>query len=249
MTRRIHRTVKTAGRPSGATAVEAANFLRSVADPRHAALLQRYFKTGPGEYGAGDRFLGIRLPAIRRTVTRFVSLSHSQLARLLRSRWHEERMLALLIMVRRYRRGDAEERDHIFDLYLQNLERVNNWDLVDLSAPNIIGAHLSGGDSTLIVELARSESVWKRRMAVLSTFHDIQSGKFKTALRLAAMLLGDEHDLMHKATGWMLREIGKRDREVEERFLRKYVKRMPRTMLRYAIERFPDSLRRSYLNA
>lgn len=166
---------------------------------------------------------------------------------MLESPWHEERLLALLILVGQYQRGDRRHRAAIYRTYLRKRRRINNWDLVDCSAEHIVGAHLRGADRRILKRLAKSSSVWDRRIAILATFHYIKAGEFKTTLAIARMLLNDPHDLIHKAVGWMLREIGKRDQQVEEEFLRVHAARMPRTMLRYAIERFPEKLRRRHL--
>jgi 3-methyladenine DNA glycosylase AlkD len=211
---------------------------------------ESFFKTGPGEYGEGDRFLGTAVPDLRKLSIKYEALSRTDVAALLRSRWHEERLLALLILVRQYARGTDADRRAIHKLYLANTKYINNWDLVDLSASSIVGAHLDDGhDRALLHKLALSPSVWERRIAIIATFHYIKDGHYEDALTVAELLLRDDHDLIHKAVGWMLREIGKRNQAVEERFLKKHAARMPRTMLRYAIERFPEPLRRQYLNA
>ena len=168
-------------------------------------------------------------------------------AQLLRSPWHEARLFALLLLVDAYRRGTADARDAIYRLYLDHTAYVDNWDLVDTSAPYIVGAHLEAGDRRVLERLARSASLWERRIAMLATQHFIRGGEFGTALRIAEMLVDDGHDLIHKAVGWMLREVGNRDRAAEEAFLRRHHRTMPRTMLRYAIEKFPPELRQSYL--
>ena len=221
--------------------------LRVLGDRDRARHSLRFFRTGPGEYGEGDRFLGLTVPQVRAVARECKACPLDVLDRLLQSPWHEARLLALVILVNRHRGGDAALREEIHRLYLRNTDRVNNWDLVDVSAPDLVGAHLRGGDRSLLERLAKSRSLWRRRIAILATFDFIRHDDVDDALRIAAMLLGDEHDLIHKATGWMLREVGKRDRAAEERFLRKYASRMPRTMLRYAIERFPERLRRQYL--
>jgi 3-methyladenine DNA glycosylase AlkD len=227
----IHRRVKTLGCPSG------------------AAALRRFFKTGAGQYGAGDRFLGIRVPMLRKLAREYREVSLRNVAALLKSPWHEERLLALLILVRQYARGDAARRDAIYRLYMSNTFRINNWDLVDCSAEHIVGAHLRDGDRSGLHRLAKSSLLWERRIAIMATFHYIKRRQFDTTLNVARLLLDDPHDLIHKAVGWMLREVGRRDRAVEEEFLRRYVGRMPRTMLRYATERFLQALRRRYLAA
>jgi 3-methyladenine DNA glycosylase AlkD len=221
--------------------------VRELADPEHARVLQGYFKTGPGEYAEGDVFAGIRIPALRKLAREQADLPLEEAAELLRSPVHEERLLALLILVRAYQRGTAERRREIHDLYLANTRFINNWDLVDSSAEQIVGAQLWEGDRSLLERLARSDSVWERRIAIIATSHFIRRGDFGDTLRVAEMLLGDRHDLIHKAVGWMLREVGKRDQPAEEAFLRAHHRTMPRTMLRYAIEKFPEPLRQAYL--
>jgi 3-methyladenine DNA glycosylase AlkD len=217
--------------------------MRAVADPARAEVNRRFFKTGPGQYGEGDLFLGVTVPDTRKLVREFAAMPIAEAEELLRSPVHEERLLALLILVRKYQRGDAAERKEIFQLYLRNTARVNNWDLVDLSAEHIVGGQLFGRSTALLDRLAKSRSLWERRIAMLATFHFIRRGEFEPTLRIAKRLLGDEHDLIHKAVGWMLREVGNRDLETEERFLRQHAATMPRTMLRYAIEKFPEAKR------
>lgn len=220
--------------------------LQNASNERDATFLQRFFKTGVGEYGEGDLFRGIRVPALRKLVRKHESASLTTLSTLLKCKHHEDRMLALLILVRQYQGGDAGLKQKIFELYLKNTRYINNWDLVDLSAGQIIGAHL-GTDRSLLYRLSNSSSLWERRISVLATFHLIKKGEFADTLELAENLLDDREDLMHKAVGWMLREIGNRNPAVERRFLAKNYKRMPRTMLRYAIEKFPEPERLSYL--
>jgi 3-methyladenine DNA glycosylase AlkD len=221
--------------------------VRSLADRRHASRLSRFFKTGPGEYAAGDRFLGIRVPELRRLSRAHRDATLPTITALLTSRWHEERLLALFLLVGRYTRGTPTERARIFELYLRHTRHINNWDLVDSSAGHILGAHLEGRSRTTLTRLARSPVLWERRMAILATSHDIGRGEYAETLRIARLLLHDPHDLIHKAVGWMLREVGNRDRRIAEEFLRQHGAEMPRTMLRYAIERFPARLRRQYL--
>lgn len=223
--------------------------LRAMSTPGRAKGVATFFKTGPGEYGEGDRFLGVTVPDIRRLSRTLDGVSDTTLMTLLRSRWHEARLLALVTLVRHYERGDERRRRVIYRLYLANRARIDNWDLVDASSAYIIGPHLVGRDPAVLHRLARSRRVWDRRIAVLATFHFIKLGRPGETLRLAGRLLDDPHDLMHKAVGWMLREIGKRDRAALEAFLRKHAHRMPRTMLRYAIERLPEPRRRRYLRA
>ena len=222
--------------------------LRKLARPDRAKSNAWFFKTGPGEYGAGDRFLGLTVPQLRTIAREYRDMPLKYVVTLLRSPWHEERLLALLIMVGQYARAGKATRQAIHQLYLGNTRSINNWDLVDSSAAQIVGAHLEPRDRRVLRRLARSESLWERRIAMIATYHYIRQRDFKDALTIAGLLRRDEHDLIHKAVGWMLREIGKRDRGAEERFLRKHARTMPRTMLRYAIEKFPQPLRRRYLS-
>ena len=222
--------------------------LRAEADPDDAVNLQRFFKTGKGQYGEGDRFLGVRVPVLRRLARDYRDLPAADAIRLLQSKWHEERLLGLLLLVGLYRRGSADDRQMIYDLYLGHTRHINNWDLVDSSAPYVVGPHVGPDGLAVLEPLARSPDVWERRIAILATFHWIKQGEFATALRIAEMLLADDHDLIHKAVGWMLREIGKRDRAVEVAFLDRHYTTMPRTALRYAIEHFPERQRQRYLN-
>lgn len=221
--------------------------LRSHANPDDAKQLQRFFKTGPGEYAEGDCFLGIRVPVLRRIAGVYRDLLLEETLELLHSPFHEERMVALLILVRRMRSGDESQQRSIYDAYLANTAYINNWDLVDTSAEHVVGAWLWKRSRAPLHRLARSRSLWERRIAILATFHFIKQGEFDETLVLAAMLLHDEHDLIHKGVGWMLREVGNRDGEVERGFLRKHARTMPRTMLRYAIEKFPEEERKGWL--
>jgi 3-methyladenine DNA glycosylase AlkD len=225
--------------------------LASLADPEKAKILSRFFKTGPGEYGEGDKFLGIIVPKIRKIAKLHRNASEQDIQELINSPFHEERMTALFIMVEQYKKGDEKRRKAIYRLYFANLPRINNWDLVDLTAPHIVGHWLHGlhgKDDSTLTRLVLSNDLWERRIAVLSTFYCIQKGEAKEALRIAEALVHDKHDLIHKAVGWMLREVGKRCSIDEERaFLDKHAATMPRTMLRYAIERFPDHLKKEYM--
>lgn len=222
--------------------------LGSLADPRKAGVLSGFFKTGKGEYGEGDVFLGIAVPDTRKVAKRHPDLTPAQVRELLRSKVHEHRLAGLLVLVGQFERAGEAGRRRIYRFYLANAKRVNNWDLVDLSADKIVGAYLMERDKSILFTLARSENVWERRIAILSTFHFIKNGRFSETLRIAEMLLDDEHDLIQKAVGWMLREVGKRGGLAEEkRFLEKHCRRMPRTMLRYAIERFSKEERERFL--
>jgi 3-methyladenine DNA glycosylase AlkD len=222
--------------------------LRALGDAQTARFLQGYFQTQPGGYGAGDVFIGVRVPVVRRLARRFCGLPPAALRRLLRSKIHEERLAALLIMVAQFSRGDAGQRAALLRLYLDHTRHINNWDLVDASAPGIVGAAVADtGRDTLLDELARSGSVWERRIAIIATLHLIRRGDVRPALRIAKALLGDEHDLIHKAAGWMLREAEKRQPAALRTFLDRHCRRMPRTMLRYAIERLEPAERQAYL--
>ena len=229
------------------TAKEINKLLRSLADPARAEHSGRYFKTGQGEYGEGDRFLGIRVPDIRAQVKKCEAVSLKNIQVLLASAFHEERLFALLLLVRNFAKGDENEKAAIFNLYLNNTHRINNWDLVDSSASHIVGGYLESRDKQILYKLAKSASIWERRIAVISTFQFIRNNQFDDALKLAKHLLNDEEDLIHKAVGWMLREIGKCDVAVEKAYLQAHYKKMPRTMLRYAIEKFPEQVRKKYL--
>jgi 3-methyladenine DNA glycosylase AlkD len=229
------------------TALQIQKRLRQFATREKAKILQRFFKTGPGEYGEGDHFLGVVVPDIRRVAKEFQSAALDKITTLLASPVHEERLLALLMLVQAYARGDHALKRKIYNLYLKNTKHINNWDLVDLSAPNIIGAYLLDKNRTPLYALARSKNLWKRRIAIMATFQFIKQNDFDDTLGISKILLMDEHDLLHKAVGWMLREVGKRSLPVEDNFLLQHYKKMPRTMLRYAIERFPEGKRRRYL--
>lgn len=221
--------------------------LRSIADPDIAEHSQRFFKTGNGEYGEGDIFLGIRVPKLRELVKKHKQFTLKQGVKLLQSKYHEERLLALLILVSLFQKGDDATQHEIYETYLSNTGQINNWDLVDSSAHKIVGEHLLNRDRRQLYQLAKSNSLWERRIAIISTFTFIDNGDFSDALKISKLLLLDCEDLIHKAVGWVLREIGKKDQEVEEIFLRKHYQNMPRTMLRYSIEKFPEQLRQEYL--
>lgn len=231
-----------------ATARQVRDEFRTLGDATIADHSARFFKTGKGEYGAGDRFLGIRVPETRRFASRYRNLPLRSVGALLKSEYHEERLLAVLILVSKYERGDTAERQRVFDAYLSMRRFVNNWDLVDSSAHKIVGPQLMDRDRTLLRELAASDSLWDRRIAIMSTYHFIREGEFPDTLDIAKRLIDDPEDLIQKAVGWMLREVGNRDRKTEEAFLRKHYRNMPRTMLRYAIEKFPERQRKAYLD-
>jgi 3-methyladenine DNA glycosylase AlkD len=228
-------------------AAAAKRMLRALGDPGIARHSQRFFKTGKGQYGAGDRFLGIRVPELRRQARALEALPLGEVSKLLGSPFHEERLCALLILVRQFGRGTDADRAKIYSRYLALTRHVNNWDLVDSSAPHIVGGYLELRSRQPLYRLARSKSLWERRIAIMATLHFIRLGQFDDTLRLAERLLEDAEDLIHKAAGWMLREVGNRNRGVEERFLRAHYEEMPRTMLRYAIEKLPERRRKAYL--
>jgi 3-methyladenine DNA glycosylase AlkD len=223
--------------------------LKSLADKDIAEHSARYFKTGPGQYGEGDRFLGIRVPVLRKQVPKFRALGTAGVLGLLRSAFHEERLLALLILVDQFRRGSEPEKAAIYDLYLANTARINNWDLVDSSAHLIVGPWLESRSRKPLYLLARSSLLWERRIAMMATAHFIRLDQFDDTFAIADILLNDAHDLIHKVVGWMLREVGNRDHRAEVDFLLPRHVSMPRTMLRYAIEKFPEDGRLAFLRA
>lgn len=222
--------------------------LESISDPKRAKNLQWFFKTGKGEYGEGDIFIGLRVPQIRTVAKKYYKIDLFVVQELLDSAFHEIRFLALVVLNHQYKKK-IHSREEVYALYVKNFHRINNWDLVDVSAKNITGAYLFEKEDRLVVlqKWAKSQHLWTRRIAVLSCFHFIPKNQFSEAIEIAEILVQDPHDLMHKAVGWMLREIGKRDQEIEEKFLKKHYQHMPRTMLRYAIEKFEESKRQKYL--
>jgi 3-methyladenine DNA glycosylase AlkD len=229
------------------TANEISKRLQKIGDKEDAIFLQRFFKTGPGQYGEGDIFLGIRVPAVRKLAREYKELPLKENLSLLQSPYHEIRLFALIFLVNVFAKGNEIIQKNIYDLYLANIRYINNWDLVDISASKIAGAYLFTKSRKPLYQLAKSKSLWERRIAVLSTFYFIKNNQFDDSLKIAEILLKDKEDLIHKATGWMLREIGKRDTKIAEAFLRKHCRTMPRTMLRYAIERLTPLKRRIYL--
>jgi 3-methyladenine DNA glycosylase AlkD len=221
--------------------------LKDLADPVLAEKARRFFKTGKGEYSEGDRFIGIRVPVIRQQVLLFRDTPRADLLRLLHSHWHEERLAALLLLVDKFQRGDKQEQQDSYALYLDNTAHINNWDLVDCSAHPIVGAHLLSRSRRPLYRLARSCSLWERRIAIVATWHFIRRRDLEDTLTIAELLLEDPEDLIHKAVGWMLRELGKRDMELLKDFLTNHYARLPRTTLRYAIEKFPERERQRFL--
>ncbi len=226
---------------------EIVKHLEDLADADIAEHSQHFFKTGKGEYGYGDKFLGVRVPILRKTAKLFQELSVTEIKKLLKSEYHEIRLLSLLILVGQFSKAREGKKRIIYNLYLKHTKYINNWDLVDSSAHYIVGAWLVDRDRSILFELAHSMRLWERRISIISTYYFIKNGDFNDTLRLAKILINDSEDLIHKAVGWMLREIGKRDRKVEEKFLGQYYKQMPRTMLRYSIEKFDNERRLEYL--
>ena len=226
---------------------EVVSHLEELSDPVIAENSQRFFKTAKGEYGYGDIFLGIRVPVIRETVKKYKEINLSEVTKLLKSKYHEVRLFALLVLVYKFKNENVEGQEKIYNLYMKHRKYVNNWDLVDSSAPYIVGAWLCNRDKTILYELALSNRLWERRISILATAFFISQGHFNDTLKISSILLNDNEDLIHKAVGWMLREVGKKNRLVEEKYLRSRYKKMPRTMLRYAIEKFEPERRREYL--
>ena len=231
------------------SALAAVKDLKKLGTPDRAKASAWFFKTGKGQYGWGDKFLGVTVPEQRQVAKKYQELPLAEIKNLLQSEIHECRLTALLILVQKYRKADEAARDRICKFYLSHTKRINNWDLVDLSSHAILGRHLLGRNRAVLYRLARSKNLWERRIAVISTFMFIKAGEYQDALQIGKILLKDEHDLIHKAVGWMLREVGKKSLADEERFLKKYAPQMPRTMLRYAIEKFPEKKRKGYLFA
>jgi 3-methyladenine DNA glycosylase AlkD len=221
--------------------------LRQLGNAKRAALVRRYFKCGPGQYGEGDRFLGVSLPQLRRFAKDARDLPLPEIEALLTSPWHEVRLLAVIVLADRYAKADGPMQRQIFRLYLDRTDRINNWDLVDVSAGAIVGAHLLARSRAPLYRLARSRSLWERRIAIVATQHLIARGHFEDTLRIAVLLFGDREDLIHKAVGWMLREVGKRDEAVLLAFLDRHAGAMPRTTLRYALERLSAARRKRYM--
>lgn len=223
--------------------------IKDLSNPKQAKIYARFFKTGLGEYGEGDQFLGIKVPVLRQVAKKYSDLKLSKIKNLLKSPVHEHRFVALVILTHQFKKGSVDKRKKIFEFYLKNTQGINNWDLVDASCYKIVGEYLIDKPKKrkVLYKLAKSKNLWERRIAIISTMAFIKNSQFEDTLNLSKILLDDEHDLIHKAVGWMLREVGKRDQETEERFLKKHCQTMPRTMLRYAIEKFSKQKRDFYL--
>ncbi|MBT3981523.1 MAG: DNA alkylation repair protein [Bacteriovoracaceae bacterium] len=229
------------------SAAQVKSSLKKLEDKDKALFLSRYFKTAPGEYGHGDKFLGIKVPESRKIARSSRNLSLPEIQKLLDSKYHEQRLVGLFILVLKFDQASDKEQKSIYHFYVKNLNNVNNWDLVDSSAPQIVGRFLLNKDKAILYKWASSKNLWKRRVSILSTLHFIREKKYRDALNIGEVLLDDSEDLIHKGVGWMLREIGNRDIKKEEMFLKKHYQKMPRTMLRYAIEKFPEKKRKDYL--
>ena len=221
--------------------------LKKAANPKKAKHSQRFFKTGKGQYGEGDVFIGLTVPQQRSIAKKYVGLSLPKIQELLKSKIHEYRLVGLIILVEKFKKAEEGEKGNIFNFYLKNTKFINNWDLIDLTAPNIVGNFLLDKKRTLLYDLAESKDLWEKRISILSTFAFIRNNEFEDTLRITKILLKDKHDLIHKACGWMLREVGKRNQKTLEKFLKQHYKTMPRTMLRYSIERFEEGERLRYL--
>ena len=221
--------------------------LHSHINPEKAEHFPRFFKTGKGEYGEGDLFLGITVPNCRSVAKKFKTISIQEVETLITSKYHEERLVALLILIEKYNKANEKEKKEIVDYYLSKTKHINNWDLVDLSCYKILGEYLLDKDRSILYKLAKSKDLWEKRIGIITTMAFIRKNQFEDTMAISEILVNDDHDLIHKAVGWLLREVGKRDMKVEEKFLKKYYKNMPRTMLRYAIEKFPEDKRQKYL--
>jgi 3-methyladenine DNA glycosylase AlkD len=221
-------------------------------NPKQAKILSGFFKTGKGQYGEGDVFWGIKVPVQRAAIKKYYDLSLGDLQELLDNKIHEYRLSALFILVHQFelalKIGDEKTQGRLYRFYLKNSNNINNWDLVDLSTPQIVGRYLLAKNREILYTLVKSKNLWERRIAVLATFTFLRNKDFKDLLKIAEILLKDEHDLIHKSVGWMLREMGKRDEKVLRKFLDKHCRQMPRTMLRYSIEKFSEEERKRYLN-
>ncbi len=247
---RLQAKRKVSSSPNGSDemkAIEASAKLKSLASPEVAASSARFFKTGPGQYSEGDIFIGVRVPVLRKLAGDFRTLPLTETEALLHSPVHEERMLALLVLVLSVTKCDDGHRKTVYDFYISNTQHINNWDLVDTSAPTIVGGYLRERARKPIIRLAKSASLWERRIAIVATQHFIRLGEFEDTLAISRLLLTDSEDVIHKATGWMLREVGERDERALVGFLNEHAAVMPRTMLRYAIEHFTDEQRQVYL--
>ena len=222
--------------------------LEKAANPEKVEIYQRFFKTGKGEYGEGDIFIGLTVPKQREIAKKYIGLDLEDVKKLLSDKVHEYRLTGFLILVYKFEKADEKEKNNIVEFYLKNIKSANNWDLIDCVADKILGNYLIDKDKKILYDLAKTDNLWKKRIAIISTFEFIKNNQFEDTLKISEILLKDKHDLIHKAVGWMLREVGKRDMKTEEAFLKKYYKTMPRTMLRYAIEKFDSKKKAFYMN-
>jgi len=222
--------------------------LEKAANPEKVEIYQRFFKTGKGEYGEGDIFIGLTVPKQREIAKKYIGLDLEDVKKLLSDKVHEYRLTGFLILVYKFEKADEKEKNNIVEFYLKNIKSANNWDLIDCVADKILGNYLIDKDKKILYDLAKTDNLWKKRIAIISTFEFIKNNQFEDTLKISEILLKDKHDLIHKAVGWMLREVGKRDMKTEEVFLKKYYKTMPRTMLRYAIEKFDSKKKAFYMN-
>ncbi|PKM92105.1 MAG: DNA alkylation repair protein [Euryarchaeota archaeon HGW-Euryarchaeota-1] len=222
--------------------------LKKLSNPEKAKQMQRFFKTRKGEYAEGNIFIGVSVPNLRKIAAECKEkFLLDDLQEILNSKIHEKKSVALFVLVETYKKSDETGKEEIFEFYLKNTKNITNWDLVDVSSPKIIGNYLLNKDRKILYKLAKSKDLWERRIAIISTFEFIKSNQFEDTLKLSKILLNDRHDLIHKAVGWMLREVGKRDLKAEEKFLKQHYKQMPRTMFRYAIEKFNKEKKQKYL--
>lgn len=228
---------------------DALHELKALADAKKASFFPKFFKAGKGEYAEGDVFLGVSVPDIRNIAKKYRDLPFSEIKKLLANDYHEARLLALIILTMQYARADDAQKQKIVDFYLTQFSRVNNWDLVDSSASQILGSYLLTHPRGMLMRFAKSPHLWTQRIAIVSTYAFIRADQFEETLNIAEIFLSHKHDLIHKATGWMLREVGKRDMTVLRKFLDRHAAEMPRTMLRYAIEKMTSGERRQYMNA
>ena len=220
---------------------------RELGSEKIAEHSMKFFKTGKGEYGEGDKFLGIRVPVIRKFAKTHTDLSIIKTKKLIQSKFHEERLLGLIILVNKYKKSDDIQKEEIYQIYLSSFKYINNWDLVDVTCPHIIGVHLMDRDRSIIYEWAKSDDLWTKRIAMITNWWFVRKGDLREVFKVAKILLSDEHDLIHKAVGWMLREAYKKDEAKTNKFLKSHYKKMPRVMLRYAIEKHPETIRQKYL--
>jgi 3-methyladenine DNA glycosylase AlkD len=243
----LHCSIKTNYNIIDMTVQELRKQIKNQGTQKRAKANAWFFKTGPGEYGEGDKFLGLTMGEQRVIAKSYVGLELDDLIPLLKSSWHEERMVGLLVLTYKYPKADEKEQKKIYNFYLTHRQAVNNWDLVDVTTPKVVGAYLLNKDRAILYKYAKSKDLWEKRIAVLATFAFIREGQFDDTLKIAKILLDDTHDLIHKAVGWSLREVGKKDMKLLEEFLKPLYNKMPRTMLRYTIEKFPKEKYQKYL--